>query len=73
MNDESARRFRTQLGGYHKEDVNRYIKETDLRHTEALEAARQAAACAQSALDDANGRIAALEAEAEAHADGAAP
>ena len=43
MNDAGARKFRSQLGGYHKEDVNRYIKETDLRHAEETEALRQEA------------------------------
>ena len=36
---DGARRFRTQFGGYNKDDVNDYIKETDLKYASALEAA----------------------------------
>ena len=36
---DGARRFRTQFSGYNKDDVNDYIKETDLKHASALEAA----------------------------------
>ena len=35
---DGARRFRTQLGGFNKDDVNGYIKETDLKHAAELEA-----------------------------------
>ena len=68
MNDGSARRFRTQLGGYHKDDVNQYIKETDLRHEEELADAKKTAEDAQRELSDALEKIAALEAEAESRA-----
>ena len=37
---DGARRFRTQLGGFNKDDVNGYIKETDLKHAAELEALR---------------------------------
>ena len=36
---DGARRFRTQFSGYNKDDVNDYIKETDLKYASALEAA----------------------------------
>ena len=36
MAGKKAKMFRTQMGGFNKEDVNSYIKETDLRHSEEL-------------------------------------
>ncbi|MBE6625838.1 MAG: hypothetical protein E7628_01475 [Ruminococcaceae bacterium] len=37
MAGKKTKMFRTQMGGFHKDDVNNYIKETDLRHSEELE------------------------------------
>ena len=34
---QSEERFRNALGGYNKEDVNRYIKETDLANAARLD------------------------------------
>lgn len=30
--------FRSSLGGYNKEDVNRYIKDTDIKYSTRIEA-----------------------------------
>ena len=38
---DGARRFRSQLGGYNKDDVNEYIKETDLKYTAEAESLRE--------------------------------
>ncbi|MBQ8332378.1 MAG: hypothetical protein IJX93_01230, partial [Clostridia bacterium] len=40
--------FRSALGGYNREDVNAYIKETDLRHAAETEELNQALAKAQA-------------------------
>ncbi len=33
----TTKQFRTQIGGYNKEDVNRYIKESDIKTSEKIE------------------------------------
>ncbi len=44
--------FRNSLSGYNKEDVNNYIKETDLAHAEAIEALRAEASKANEQLEE---------------------
>ena len=46
--------FRTQLGGYNKDDVNKYIKETDEKHAENI-------AKAAEELNSANEKLAEVE------------
>lgn len=43
--------FRSQLGGYNREDVNAYIKETDLKHAAELEDMKQALETIQTETD----------------------
>ena len=50
MNDAGAKRFRSQLNGYNRDDVNNYIKETDLGHAEELEKAQAKATAAEEEL-----------------------
>ena len=46
----STKMFRNSLSGYNKEDVNKYIRETDSAHAEELEALRADAAKAESKI-----------------------
>ncbi|MBE6616755.1 MAG: hypothetical protein E7627_02245 [Ruminococcaceae bacterium] len=40
MSSETTKMFRTQMGGFNRDDVNNYIKETDLKHSEEISALR---------------------------------
>ena len=33
MNQKETKIFRSQIGGFNRDDVNNYIKETDLKHS----------------------------------------
>ena len=37
MAGKGAKMFRTQMGGFHKDDVNNYIKDIDIKHSEEIE------------------------------------
>ncbi len=37
MAGKKAKMFRSQMGGFNKDDVNNYIKETDLKHAEEID------------------------------------
>ena len=72
--NNGAKSFRSALGGYNREDVNGYIKETDLKHAAELEEMKKALddAKAESAGYAASFQAAVLERDAareRAHAD----
>jgi len=72
--NNGSKTFRSALGGYNREDVNAYIKETDLKHAAELEELKKAldAAKAESAGFAASVQAAVLERDAareRAHAD----
>ena len=72
--NNGAKSFRSALGGYNREDVNGYIKETDLKHAAELEEMKKALdeAKAESAGYAASVQAAVLERDAareRAHAD----
>jgi len=46
----STKMFRNSLSGYNKEDVNKYIRETDSAHAEELEVLRADAAKAEAKI-----------------------
>lgn len=53
MASEKTKLFRSQMGGFNRDDVNRYIKETDLKHSEEVNSLRKQ-------LDEIKGKIDAL-------------
>jgi len=51
--DTFGRKFRTQIGGYNKEDVNKYIKECDLKNADKLEQLNKTISSLQEELSSA--------------------
>lgn len=56
--NNGTKTFRSTLGGYNREDVNTYIKETDLKHAEELEALKK---FLDAAKEESANRAAALQ------------
>lgn len=65
MSKTDGEQFRNALGGYNKEDVNRYIKETDLAFTARLDTMQKQLDAAADNAADANGKIEALQKKVE--------
>lgn len=56
MNTENVKLFRSSIGGFHREDVTNYIKETDQKYTEEIAKLKQQ-------VNDAEGSVETLEAQ----------
>ena len=63
---DGARRFRSQLGGYNKDDVNGYIKETDLKHAAEADALREEITALREELEQKEAALQSAAEEAEA-------
>ena len=75
MAGNKTKLFRNSMGGFNKDDVNNYIKETDIKHSEQIEALKSTIESIKadvatltercSALEEANARLVGEKAESE--------
>lgn len=61
MANAKTKMFRSQMGGFNRDDVNNYIKETDLKHSEEINALKEKIACLTENVNTLSERYAALE------------
>ena len=60
MAGKGAKMFRTQMGGFNKDDVNNYIKDTDLKHSLEIEKLTEKIAKLEAEIATVNEKCAAL-------------
>ena len=64
MNDNEIKMFRSQIGGFNRDDVNEYIKSTDLKHAEEIDGLKASLAEAVQKASEAAEAAEAAEAKA---------